>query len=366
MRGGATLATAMFACDGNDCENVNDENANPNIPKIEPVSKDAPVDVLPAMTLLKLKQSCCLWTEQRGNSLVVVNRLSMLQLAQLFTSRSIQVKQLNKCLEATHEVLPGWFALSVLLDAVPQLGGPDVTRADRFKLETWLRTVCRPVPHRPPLSRGVPPFSSRANNVDDGIGSAEDSQHSGRSRSPASQRSHVSSCPCSAETLSTKASETILRQQQLQISLLQKLAQELQNDCSSKDQKLRQCKQQLKRSEDKNIWLQEQLDEVKAKKMKRLAIERHEDKRAAQAGQPVTEGESSGWLTPEGCISLAIQRNLSNIATADIGLTLMVTLSRWTVARAEVRTGACLIASSRLFWQCGSRNWQTQSQAPLP
>ena len=87
-----------------------------------------------------------------------------------------------------------------------------------------------------------------------------------------------------------------------------------------------------------------------------MAIQRHADARAAKAGEFVTEGETSGWLTPQGLLPVAIRRNLSNLATADIGLVLCMDLSRWTCARAEVRAGACLIASSRSFW----RAWQQQ------
>lgn len=43
------------------------------------------------------------------------------------------------------------------------------------------------------------------------------------------------------------------------------------------------------------------------------------------------------------------QGNLSNVACADLGLILLDDASRWTVARAEVRSGAAVVAAARAF-----------------
>lgn len=63
-----------------------------------------------------------------------------------------------------------------------------------------------------------------------------------------------------------------------------------------------------------------------------------------------TKGGKGKRLTLSGTISLAIRRNFGNTATADIGAILLEDISRFTVARAEIKAGTALIASSRLFF----------------
>jgi hypothetical protein len=56
-------------------------------------------------------------------------------------------------------------------------------------------------------------------------------------------------------------------------------------------------------------------------------------------------------LSIDGTVALAIRRNLSNISCGDFGKVLLDNVSKWTVARAEVRTGNALMASHKLFFQ---------------
>lgn len=55
-------------------------------------------------------------------------------------------------------------------------------------------------------------------------------------------------------------------------------------------------------------------------------------------------------LTVQGGIALAIRRNYGHCAAADVGAMLLESISRWTVTRQEVRAGAALIASSRIYF----------------
>lgn len=55
------------------------------------------------------------------------------------------------------------------------------------------------------------------------------------------------------------------------------------------------------------------------------------------------------YLTVESRISLGLRRNLSNIATSDLGPTVLDDATRWTVARSEVETGAAVIAHGQSF-----------------
>ena len=82
-----------------------------------------------------------------------------------------------------------------------------------------------------------------------------------------------------------------------------------------------------------------------------MRIVRTADARAIGRGDFFLEGESSGWLTPSGVIAVAMRRNVANLASSDLGLAVMADISRWTVCRSEIKTAACLIASSKLFWQ---------------
>ena len=59
----------------------------------------------------------------------------------------------------------------------------------------------------------------------------------------------------------------------------------------------------------------------------------------------------TGWFSAQGCIALAIRRNLSNISAEDLGLVVMQDVSKHTVLRAECRTGAALLMNSRNFFQ---------------
>ena len=55
-------------------------------------------------------------------------------------------------------------------------------------------------------------------------------------------------------------------------------------------------------------------------------------------------------LTVKGTFCLAIRRNFSNVATADIGALLLEDISRFTVVRSECKAGNALVASARLFY----------------
>ena len=150
-------------------------------------------------------------------------------------------------------------------------------------------------------------------------------------------------------TMSSFEKSKVARQD-VEIRLLRSMLEEHQFDNHQKDSHIRFLKQQLKRSLETNDALETELKEWKDRKQQKLAIQRHQDVRDFLAGKPYQEGESVGWLTPQGVIALAIRRNLSNCATSDLGLVLMCDISRWTVTRAEVKASACLLASSRLFW----------------
>ena len=96
------------------------------------------------------------------------------------------------------------------------------------------------------------------------------------------------------------------------------------------------------------------IDEYFSVKKKRLVVEEdHIDRIDASINEqgPGHIGRSQGWLTPEGTLSLAIRRNMSNCSAEDLGLVIMDDCSKQTVLRAECRTAAALMASAHQFFQ---------------
>lgn len=92
--------------------------------------------------------------------------------------------------------------------------------------------------------------------------------------------------------------------------------------------------------------LQHALQRTQAKLVEK---ENAEDDYACLEIQRARKGKGK-HLTLQGSFALAIRRNLSNIATADIGAVLLQDISRYTVTRSECRAGNSLVASARLWY----------------
>ena len=69
------------------------------------------------------------------------------------------------------------------------------------------------------------------------------------------------------------------------------------------------------------------------------------------------EVRGSRNLTLRGTMALAIRRNLSTVSCADIGSVILSDVSRWSVARAEVRAAAALTASAKYFFAEAERRY---------
>lgn len=97
-------------------------------------------------------------------------------------------------------------------------------------------------------------------------------------------------------------------------------------------------RQKVRRLENRNVKLQNNVAELKRDDPDSLEIQR-------------IKGGKGKRLTLQSYIALAIRRNFGNASTADVGAMLLQDISRYTVSRAESKTGTALIASSRLFFQ---------------
>lgn len=313
-----------------------------------------PLGVASPHALSFLKSAC----RVDSHGCLLVSKRMLQPMIPLWNRQASMHGKLQTWIRNQPEVSPGWCNFTVFFLCLRR-AGLELSEEEMLRIQDWLQRSCdsfcpvesfekvetpRSHAHADARSRSPASVSVSGGSVFSDFATASGGSTSGTSQIPTRSRS---SCSLS-EDGGRVSKETA---QNLQISVMRKIISSLQMDLNEKDQKLRQTQQKLKRSEERNIELQEQLDNAAAKRLKRLAIERHADRRNARLGKIVVEGDSTGWLTPEGTLSLAIRRNLSNIATSDIGLTLMMDLSRWTVARAEVRAGACLLSSARCFWK---------------
>ena len=310
------------------------------------VVMEAPLHVLSMRALSLLTKVTCL-DRDRGEERVLVLEGMFLPLTQ---SCGVDLATVRPCISQHRSVQKDGKSFKDLgaLFACLSHGGLNMTLEDQDSVRAWLVQSLRSV-GSPDVGSGSHVSSASSSVVgrssDPNVGRLSSASASSRSRSPLSHSSGFT------ETLSRQQ----YQQQQLRIKVLESLVTDLQAQNREKDRKLKAVARKLKRAEGKHVELTDQLEAAKTKRMKKLAIERHSDRKDLRAGRIVVEGESSGWLTPEGSLSLGIRRNLSNIATSDVGPTLLMDLSRWTVSRSEVRTGACLIASSRKFW----KDWQS-------
>ncbi|CAE7303869.1 unnamed protein product [Symbiodinium sp. KB8] len=93
------------------------------------------------------------------------------------------------------------------------------------------------------------------------------------------------------------------------------------------------------------------IDKLKAD----LAVARASDKSLEVTRVSDTDamkGKSGSWLTPGGAVSLAaVRRNMSNIATDDLGRVILTDISRTSVSRSESKAAASLQMTSRMFFE---------------
>ena len=120
-----------------------------------------------------------------------------------------------------------------------------------------------------------------------------------------------------------------------------------------------------------NGKLKQQLSKRLEKKQKQQILHATDSAEATSVDQRLsilrTGADGDGrYLTVPSRVSLAIRRNLSNIACADLGLVILDNASRWTVARAEVQSGAALIAAGRAFHRTMVDERQDESSANEP
>eukprot|EP00435_Cladocopium_sp_Y103_P031899 s120_g8.t1 len=140
--------------------------------------------------------------------------------------------------------------------------------------------------------------------------------------------------------------EIALREEKLQKQIRENNAQ--RQTIQDLKQKLRGEKQRTRRLTQYNQTLHAKVKSLGGKRgkkqdapsatdsvEKKMAIERH--------------GKKGRYLTIPSRASLAIRRNMSNAACADVSLILLDDASRFTIARSEVHAGSALVAAVRSF-----------------
>lgn len=64
-----------------------------------------------------------------------------------------------------------------------------------------------------------------------------------------------------------------------------------------------------------------------------------------------TSSRPKAWITPQGCVAIALRRNIGNVSCALLGHVVLQDVAGCTVSRCEIKTGAALIASAQAFYQ---------------
>lgn len=105
-------------------------------------------------------------------------------------------------------------------------------------------------------------------------------------------------------------------------------------------QKNKSLRSQLAVTKRKLTRFQEQTSTAVAKKQKKTDL-------SAYSGSLVlhTRGKTGKRLTEQSAFALGVRRNLSQIACSTLGSTILMDLSGQRVARAEIKTGAAVVAS---------------------
>ena len=241
-----------------------------------------------------------------------------------------------------------------------------------FTHSQWAEVISLVSEHEPPESCAEPRPKIRrigSENTFGGLSSAastcSSSQNCSVSASPKpSEASGTASFsgPCtfsfepSTERRLIENLQKQLEQQKGVISMLSSIIADNQTNMGDMKTKVRTAQQGQRRAEEKLAEAQGELAAERAKKLHGLMISKTSDiyqKRKSETAGLKMLGKWE-WLTPQGSLALGIRKNFSNIGTADLGLTLCEDISRWTVARMELRVSACMVADSWNFF----RNWK--------
>lgn len=255
-------------------------------------------------------------------------------------------------------------------DVIPcllgQLGLLEMDHAEWLRISAWLENHIVSTN----LFAHVQGISSDRQSSEPNTFSEENSLP--RSRSAASLFEEAAdSSNCSASGNSSSRTDL----QMLQMCHQEKHRVRLLESClRRKNAKIQKKEKDLRLERQKNQRLQKKLDAAnltieQAQNQSNLALRvtRTSDAKLIAKGEIFIEGETDakGWLTPQGLLSLALRRNVANVASTEMGLSIMVDVSRWTVTRAELKTAACLVASSRLFWRYWYEQiWSSSQSSP--
>lgn len=263
---------------------------------------------------------------------------------------------------------PGQFFLSILPCVLEELGFIELSLEEWTLIEAWISDKCRVRAERKRQQQATfrrsfsinsvssgGTVSNRSNRTLEGSTTTSSGPDVRETETPVNRPFGIVGNGIDAAVTSSlpAAVRELVAKQAATIGYLENLCESQQAVIAQKNKLLRStrrvCRKQSARLEER---LKDMEDEKHSftQKYSIFRMTRTADQKAISRGNFFIEGESTGWLTPSGMISLAIRRNMSNVAAADIGLVILADVSRWTVCRAEIKTAACLVASSHLFW----------------
>ena len=114
----------------------------------------------------------------------------------------------------------------------------------------------------------------------------------------------------------------------------------------ARDEEISDLKDKLSNSRAELRNLQRRFDRLQQRSD--CLVQRNKEPEEALA---ITKLKSGRNLSQSSVFAVAIRRNFSNIAAADLGAVLLMDVSRQTVVRCEVAAGAALLGSAHAFWQ---------------
>lgn len=235
------------------------------------------------------------------------------------------------------------YSLSVIPCFLDELGTLSLTLDEWNQLDNWLGSCMNTLPKSN--------FVRSTSNCS--FASGQSGEDSVNALSVGSE-----TCPQDSDTQASVSSgdvqcRILCQQQHRRIKLLESLLKKKNGTIKKKQMQLCSEKKKVLRLQQKLLKKQDIIDDARNQSSIALRVTRVADAKLIAKGNIFIEGETemTGWLTPQGCLALALRRNLANLAATDLGLVILTDVSRWTVCRAEIKASACLVSSSRAFWQ---------------
>lgn len=117
----------------------------------------------------------------------------------------------------------------------------------------------------------------------------------------------------------------------------------------NKNKVIRQLQHGKKRVQQRLRRTTERIQKIEQKHQKELAKLR--DDMNASFVISRTSSKPKAWITPQGCVAIALRRNIGNVACALLGHVVLQDIAGCTVSRCEIKSAAALVAHAHDFFE---------------